>query len=384
MKTLIVGGGMAGLTYGILAAQKDSVTICERNSRVGKKLSTTGNGRCNLGNMDVSPNQYNQSEIVRAVLDCVSVEKYVDFLHSCGIYVFSDATGRLYPLSESAANVVDCLRCEFSRRGGTFLCDCEVTAVLRQKKGYVVTFGNKHEFFDKVVLACGSSSGLSNGASLRNLVKESYLTPLVPSLVAVKTTQKTKVLAGLRAKAKVDLIEDGVVVASESGEVQFRDFGLSGICVFNLSAHIARSRVLNRKHKYSFSVDLVPQLTLKELTEILQQRQLWQQETVFYGILHNKIAQYVLGRASVATATELARTAKQLVFDFDDLMDFSVSQVTSGGVDEKFVDKRRLTLPDGTIVLGEMLNVDGVCGGYNLFFAAASAIYAYEQEAING
>lgn len=384
MKTLIVGGGMAGLTYGILAAQTDNVTICERNSRVGKKLSVTGNGRCNLGNVAVSSGDYNKSEIVRAVLDSVSVEKYLDFLHGCGIYIFSDASGRLYPLSESASNVVDCLRCEFSRRGGSFLCDCEVTAVSPQKKGYLVSFGDKHEFFDKVVLACGSASGLSNGIRLRNLVNDGYLTPLVPSLVPVKTTQKTKVIAGLRAKANVNLIEDGVVVAGESGEIQFRDFGLSGICVFNLSSRIARKRVLGEKHKYCFSVDLVPQLTLSELTEILQQRQAWNIETIFYGILHNKVARYVLSRASGTTAAVLARTAKELTFDFDDLMDFSVSQVTSGGIDEKFVDKKHLTLPDGTIVLGEMLNVDGVCGGYNLFFAAASAIYAYEQEAING
>lgn len=384
MKTLIIGGGMAGLTYGILAAQNGDVTLCERNSRVGKKLSATGNGRCNLGNVNTTAAAYNKSEIVNRVLQTVNVERYVEFLHNCGIYVFADSAGRLYPLSESANGVVDCLRREFAVRGGKTLCDCEVTAVSLKNGGYLVNFGDKTEFFNKVVLACGSNSGVTKPHTTNGILDENYLTPVVPSLVPVKTVQTDKVLSGLRVKANVQLSADGQVVASESGEVQFRDFGLSGICIFNLSAQIARKTVLGENHRYVFSIDLVPRLTLSQLTEILQSRKSWEKESIFYGILHNKVAQCVLKRAQNHSAECLAQTAKALRFDFEKLLDFASSQVTAGGIDEKFVDLNTLSLPNGMIALGEILNVDGICGGYNLYFAAASAIYAWEREANNG
>lgn len=383
MKTLIIGGGMAGLTYGILAAEHQQVTLCERNARVGKKLSATGNGRCNLGNVNANEHAYNKSEIVNRVLHAVNVERYVEFLHNCGIYVFADNAGRLYPLSESAANVVDCLRREFSVRGGKTLCDCEVTAVTSPNGGYLVHFGEKTEFFNKVVLACGSNSGVTKPC-VCNLVPERYFTPLVPSLVPIKTVETDKILNGLRAKASVSLCEDGKLVATESGEVQFRDFGISGICVFNLSAHIARKQVLGETHDYVFAVDLVPQLDEHELEIILCGRKSWEKETLFYGLLHNKLAQYVLKRTPSLSPQNLAKTAKNLTFQFKKLSDFASSQVTAGGIDEKFVDLNTLSLPNGMIALGEILSVDGICGGYNLYFAAASAIYAWEREANNG
>ena len=380
MKTLIIGGGMAGLTYGILAATSGEKTlICERNSRVGKKISATGNGKCNLGNANVSLQCFNSSKIVKAVLNAVSVERYVEFLKDCGIYTFCDAAGRMYPLSESASNVVDCLRTRYARCGGETLCDCTVTSVKRKGSVFEVDFGSRTDVFDKVVLACGSASGTSQQSNVSQIVEKRFLTPLVPALVPVKT-KTNKILNGLRAKANVTLFADGVAIAKESGEVQFRDFGLSGICIFNLSSIIARNSVRGENHRYSFTVDTVPSLSLEDLTEILQKRiclDKAEREAYFYGILHNKIAEYVVLRAEDTTAEQLAKTAKNLTFDFERLLDFSVSQVTAGGIDDKFVDETTLALPNGVIALGEVLNVDGICGGNNLYFAAASAMYAF-------
>lgn len=380
MKTLIIGGGMAGLTYGILAATSGEKTlICERNSRVGKKISATGNGKCNLGNANVSLQCFNKSKIVNAVLNAVSVQSYVEFLKDCGIYTFCDAVGRMYPLSESASNVVDCLRTRYARCGGETLCDCTVTSVKRKGGVFEVDFGSHTGVFDKVVLACGSASGTSQQSNVSQIVEKRFLTPFVPALVPVKT-KTDKILNGLRAKANVTLFADGVAIAKESGEVQFRDFGLSGICIFNLSSIIARNSVLGENHRYSFAVDTVPSLSLEDLTEILQKRiclDKAEREAYFYGILHNKIAECVVRRAEDTSAEQLAKTAKNLTFDFERLLDFSVSQVTAGGIDEKFVDETTLALPNGVIALGEVLNVDGVCGGNNLYFAAASAMYAF-------
>ncbi len=381
MKTLIIGGGMAGLTYGILSAQNDDVVICERNARVGKKISMTGNGKCNIGNKNVSSKCFNSSKIVDAVLDAVSVQDYLNFLTSCGIYTFSDSVGRLYPLSESASNVVDCLRTKYAQSGGKLICDCNVSAITRQNGKFLVTINSKTESFDKVVLACGSQSGVQP-TNVFNLVDKKYFTPLVPSLVPVKT-KIDKILNGLRAKATVTLFADNVQVAQEIGEVQFKDFGLSGICIYNLSAYIARDIVKGINKKYVFSLDLVPNLTTSELTDILQKRidsdvEKNMQNTYFYGILHNKIAESIVNRSGIS-AQKLAETAKNYTFNFEKLADFSLSQVTAGGIDEKFINIDNLTLPNGVVALGEILNVDGLCGGNNLYFAAASAIYAFNK-----
>lgn len=376
MKTLIIGGGMAGLTYGILAAKHGQVVLCERNSRVGKKISVSGNGKCNLGNTFVDATCYNKSKIVQTVLNAVTVQDYLNFLQSCGIYTFADSVGRIYPLSESASNVVDCMRFAFAQLGGQTRCDCFVRSVQNVGKSYLVHCDGGNETFDQVVVACGSGSSVQNYC-VDGLIDKAYFTPRVPSLVPVKANVE-RVLSGLRAKANVSLVADGDVVATESGEVQFRDFGLSGICVFNLSAIIARDLVLGKRKNYVFVLDLVPTMSQLQLTQILNQRVgRVPKQNYFYGILHNKIAECIVKR-SADDPKSLAQNAKQFCCEFQKLCDFSASQVTAGGIDQKFVDEN-LCLPNGVVVLGEILNVDGICGGYNLFFAAASAIYAFQR-----
>lgn len=377
MKTLIIGGGMAGLTYGILAAKRGhQVVLCERNSRVGKKISVSGNGKCNLGNTFVDATCYNKSKIVQTVLNSVSVQDYLDFLQSCGIYTFADSVGRIYPLSESAANVVDCLRFAFSQLGGQTRCDCLVRSVQKVGKQYLVRWDGGEECFHQVVIACGSGSSVQNYCG-DALFDKSYFTPRVPSLVPVKAKVE-RILSGLRAKATVSLIADGQVVATEQGEVQFRDFGLSGICVFNLSAVIARNLVLGERKNYVFQLDLVPTMSQRQLAKILGERVgRLPKQNYFYGILHNKIAECIVKR-SANDARSLAQNAKRFCCEFENLCDFSASQVTAGGIDEQFVDEN-LRLSNGVVVLGEILNVDGLCGGYNLFFAAASAMYSFQR-----
>lgn len=377
MKTLIIGGGMAGLTYGIVAAKNGIETvICERNSRVGKKIAVTGNGKCNVGNANVSASCFNNSKIAQKVLAAVSVSEYVRFLNSCGIYTFTDGAGRMYPLSESAANVVDCLRFQFEKHGGKLLVDTQVLSVEKANGGFCVKTSCGNILCDKVVLACGSGSGAPQ-PNVQDLCGN-YLTATAPSLVPVKIADMDKSLNGLRAKATVTLLADGTPVATEKGEVQFKDYGLSGICIFNLSALIARDIVCGKKRSYQFSVDLVSEFSEKQLANLLQKRLADGADKVFYGILHNKIAQCVVKRSQF-TAQSLAENAKSLTFRFEKLLDYSMSQVTSGGIAEKFLDET-LTLPNGICAVGEVLDVDGLCGGNNLYFAAASALSLFDEK----
>ena len=382
MNILVIGGGMAGLTYGIVAAKNGhSVTLAERNSRVGKKISMTGNGKCNIGNAKVDAGCYNKSAIVKNVLDEISVNEYRRFLTSCGIFTYSDPDGRLYPLTDNANSVVDCLRHQFYKFGGKTLIDTEVTGFVKVGDKYQVTLRAEKHFFDKVVLACGNKSQ-SEPLNIYYLVPADAFTPTAPSLVPVKIRNMDGTLNGLRARADVSLYDGIVLLGKESGEVQFKDYGLSGICVFNLSAIIARREIQRRKANYRFVVDVVPYLKLWDLEEILYRRlQAWEHKELFYGILHNKLAEHVLRKCKdVTNASELAYTAKNLPFDFDHLLDWTKSQVTAGGIDERYVNLKTLQLNNGVVALGEILNVDGVCGGNNLFFAAASALYTFDKD----
>lgn len=386
MKTLVIGGGMSGLVYGILSARSGNETyIYERNSRVGKKISMTGNGRCNIGNENLNERFYNKSKLVSRVLSRVSLERYKAFLKTCDILTFTDSEGRMYPFCESASNVVDCLRTHFVRSGGQIVCDCTVEAVEPRGGGYnVFTNGGKKTFFEKVVLCCGSGSS-ADCPNLDKIVDSKYFTPRVPSLVPVKVFNGPKTISGLRAKATVTLYRDGFPVKIERGEVQFKEYGLSGICIYNLSAEIARDYVQGKNREYSFVLDLVPKMTKTELVNILTERAGTippneVKQCCFYGILHNKLAEYIIYWTKEQSAPAWAFSAKNLSFKFEKLLDYSMSQVTAGGVDEQFLDPEELTLPNGIVVLGEALNVDGVCGGYNLYFAAASALYLFDEQ----
>ena len=382
MKILVIGGGMAGLTYGVVAAKNGhSVILAERNSRVGKKIAMTGNGRCNIGNLKVDANCFNKSAIVKNVLDEISVSEYRRFLTSCGIFTYSDPEGRLYPLTDNANSVVDCLRHQFAKFGGVTLVDTEITNFVKVGEKYYVTIGAEKQSFDKIVLACGSRSQ-AEPLNIYFLVSADAFTPTVPSLTPVKVHDMDGALNGIRAKADVYLYDGIVLLGKESGEVQFKDYGLSGICVFNLSAIIARRDIQRKKSNYRFVVDTAPYLTLWDLEEVLFKRlKAGESKELFYGILHNKLAEHVTRKCKDATnASELAYTAKNLTFDYDRMLDWTKSQVTAGGIDERYLDVQTLQLKNGVVALGEILNVDGICGGNNLYFAAASALYTFDKE----
>lgn len=373
MKTLVIGGGMAGLTYAITALKNGiDVTLAERNNRVGKKIAMTGNGKCNIGNANVNATCFNDSAIVRNVLDEISVSEYVNFLNSCGIYTHTDEMGRMYPLSDSASNVVDCLRHQFAKNGGKLLLDTNVQNLTIENGKYILD----GIAYDKVVLACGSGS--QSQTPTLPLVDKSWLTTTSPSLVPVRVSQMDGILNGIRAKCTVTLLADGKQIGQESGEVLFKDYGLSGICIFNLSALIARNIVKGHKHNYTFSIDLVPNLTQQQLWEILRKREsAGEKDKLFYGILHNKLAESIAKRGK--SAYEQCQIAKNFTFQLEKLLDYTMSQITAGGIDERFVDTKTLTLPNGVIALGEILNVDGICGGNNLYFASASALYTFTK-----
>lgn len=372
MQRIVIGGGMSGMVTALCSARAGHKTVLlERNNRLGKKVAMTGNGRCNIGNINCDSSCYNGSGLDEFVFDSVDVTECVDFLNSVGIFTFADDEGRIYPITESSNSVVDCLRYALQRAGVEVVCDCTAKEVVKQSDGFAVICSDKRRYADDVVVAIGSGSQAE-----MPFVKgiEDFYTALCPSLVPLKVNNMDKTLNGIRVKCNVRLLKDGNVAAEEKGELLFREYGLSGICAFDLSAVIARRTVKGDKSDYGVLCDLVPHMPYDILVTVIKSRLASQcgREELLYGIVHNKIAQHVLKRVDDLCAEKIARVLKNCLYSVSLIRDYGKSQVTSGGLDGKYCP--RLRLPNGIGAVGEVLDVDGKCGGYNLMFAIASAL----------
>lgn len=381
MKTAVVGGGASGMVFAIECARRGGeVTLYERHGRVGKKLCATGGGRCNLLNAELSFSVYNDARFAEKIFTLVPKSRIESFLKSTGLFLTEpDERGRIYPVTETASTVVDCLRFALLREGvKSRFAAVERIEKTRGKFTVVCSDGDGGEF-DKVVLACGSGSQTEN-PRLDRFVDGKYLTRTEPSLTPLKVDNPLKGIGGVRVKARGALLSGSRRLGVQEGEIQFRDFGLSGIMMFDLSALIARERVAGISEKYDLKVDFLPFLDFCRLNEELEYRLSCGagRDGVFRGLLQGKLADQIARRARCFTAAELARSAKKHIFSNAVTMSYEMSQVTCGGVDVNCLDEG-LALPDGTVVVGEALNMDGLCGGYNLAFAFASALAAADR-----
>ena len=389
MKIAIIGGGASGLACAIECGRKAernkknvSITVYEGADRVGKKLLVTGNGRCNMMNENELP-YFGGSEFARFALEKYNVESNLSFFASMGLYTRSDSEGRIYPLGNQASGVLDVLRFECERLGVRFICSRTVTAV--KKNGTV--FDVCGERYDKVVFACGGKAGVKGYQSydlLKNLGHG--VIPPVPALtkINVRDTKFTKQLKGIRHKGTLNLYIDGKKIASESGEVQFADYGLSGICVMQLSSYIARER----SNDIKITLDTVPDFSYGELEGAVGRICAvggLACENLLTGFMPKKLGGIILKSCGVSLADKaealsekqikyIVSAAKKLTFEVDSLRSFEDAQVTAGGADTRQFSSKTMGSKKvrGLYCIGEMLDVDGFCGGYNLMWAWSS------------
>lgn len=387
----VIGGGASGLTAAIFAKRTSPalrVGIFERLSRVGKKLLACGNGRCNYTNENISTEFYHGScsELIPDL--SLDVRK---FFVSLGVYGFSDSEGRVYPLSENAGSVLDGLRLEAAKLGVELFCDCPIDNIKREKV-FRIFSGEQCFAARRVVLAGGgmSQSALGSDGSVIRLAKKMGVecAPLRPALTPLKTTPElVRPLKGLRANALVTLKNGKKAVKSERGEVQFGDGTLSGICVMNLSHYYRESG------EFSLSLDLLPEMSEKEVVDILfrlrEMRKNAPLEDMLSGLFHKRVGLYLLKKSCSSALTEptailsndeiksAASLIKSLSFPVVGAVGFEKSQVTSGGIlRSEVTDSFEIKRARGLYCCGEMLDIAGDCGGYNLTFAFASGAAA--------
>lgn len=394
---IVVGGGAAGLAAAIAAAEHGAqVTVLERLPRVGKKLLLTGNGRCNLGNTDGSFSHYHGTlPQARQILAQFDTKAY---FRRFGLYTRTDGEGRIYPLSNTAASVLDALRFAAARRGVQTLCEQQVTELIPRGAKWQVVCGDARFSADAVILAAGGAAAPSCGTDgnlLPLLKKMGYaVNQPRPALCPVPTeTARVKALKGLRVRAAVSAVTDGRVLKTDSGEVQFTEHALSGICIFNLSRMAAMYG-----SRMTLSLDLLPDFAPDEISALLReltaQRGALHAGDLLTGLLPKRIAETVIrqcGGNCNAPAQELSADVQEKLcgmlrdwrFPVTGTASFAQAQVTAGGIAGQCVTQQlESKLHRRLYFCGELLDLDGDCGGFNLTWSWASGETAGKFAAI--
>ena len=395
----VIGGGASGFVAAVSAKQTDerlSVVILEKMFRSGKKLAATGNGKCNLSNTNITEKNYHGS--INAMEIISKTPEAVDYFRDTyGVLCVTGSEGRnggLYPRSNSANTVLSAIRLKIQALGIEERCDFEVTKIEKIKNGYKLYSKNGEVECRRVIIACGGYAGPAfgtDGGMLRILkdmgLKSSKICPAVAPLRVAP--ESVKGLKGVRIKGEVSAYSGGKLLRKESGEIQFNENNLSGICVFNL-AYLFQQY----EGKLTLCADLFPQMTENELYEYLadsvkKDRADYPLEEFLTGIFVKNLAIYLVKKAVGRSLDDRIKSLrngeirrivsliKSLEFEVTGCSPWQNAQVTMGGIlAECISDKLEAVKHKGMYLCGEILDVAGDCGGYNLQWAWSSGIWA--------
>lgn len=399
---VIAGGGAAGLCCAnVIKMQSEniSVALLEQLPRVGKKLITTGNGRCNITNRKIEPSRYHgeNAAFCKYVLENYGSFVSEVFFNQLGIVFTYDSEGRAYPYSLQASSVVDALRFSAEEKGVHIFTETEVTDIEKTAQGYKISAGDDVFKTENLVIATGLYSGGeklgSTGSMLKILKKMGYKTVKpTPAIVQIKTDNKiTKSLKGIKVEAKAGLIINGKPQREEKGEVLFCDYGLSGPPIMQISRAVERN-----EGEKEIELDLMPDYSFESVYDMVRYRasmlRTRKAEEFFTGMLNKRVGQTVIKLCglnlsdSCDTFTEndfknMAENIKKMRFSVTGTTGFLNSQVTAGGLDTAlFDDETMMSEKDkGLYCIGEILDIDGDCGGFNLQWAWGSAMCAADS-----
>ena len=394
METVVViGGGAAGILAALTAAEgeKRRVILLERQQRIGRKLLATGNGRCNLTNTGATIEHYHgeQADFAAPALAKFSPQDALDFFHSLGLMTVEEYGGRVYPLSNSANSVVDVLRFALEKRGVEVRCACPVRAIARRDGGYTVVTDEGSLSADYLIVACGGAAGAKLGGVMDGYELLKPLghkrTALHPALVQLITPPEyPRALKGVRADGRLRLLSGSETLAKGEGELQFTENGLSGPAAFDVSraaATAGEGLMLSMNFFRAYSAGQVLSL-LKQRRESYPKLESAQ---LFTGMLHNRLGKMLvkyaglpqelpLGKLSDAQLEQAVRAAMDFRLKLLGTEGFDHAQVTAGGIKTTGFNPETLEswFMPGLFVCGELLDVDGDCGGYNLQWAWSS------------
>ena len=387
----IIGGGAAGMAAAIAASEYDHVQIVlmERQARLGRKLSATGNGRCNLSNVHASEGGYHGDDphFHAHALRRYPPEETLQWFSDLGLYTVTEPSGKVYPYSDQANSVVDVLRFALDRKNIRVLTDFEVMKVKTDGNHFFVTSKDQLLTFDKLIIACGGLAGTKLGGTMSGykLLRGfgHKCTRLRPALVQVKTSWSgISALKGVRANCKAAIWHDRTLHRESTGEIQFTEFGLSGPVIYEISRDACQGG-----GEWECRLDFLPDCRTEHLLRPLMRKRHsdLNAEDLFTGILHNRLGRILVREAGIKANTGISELsdsqledviclAKDFPVTLTEPLGMDAAQVTAGGIVTNEFDPTTMEsrLVPGLYACGEVLDVDGDCGGYNLQWAWSS------------
>ena len=387
----IVGGGASGMAAALAAAENPGaqVLLFERQARLGRKLQTTGNGRCNLTNLHAAEGGYHgdDASFANYALEVFGPDRTLQWFRGLGLFTVAEDSGRVYPYSDQANSVVDVLRFALERPNIRVLTGFEVTKVRRAGKCFSVESGEESFLCDRLIIACGGLAGTKIGGSMAGYKLLGKLghhsTRLRPALVQLKSSWGGVTgLKGVRANCHAQILCDGALHAQSSGELQFTEYGLSGPVIFEISRDACQN-----KGSWLCRLDFLPDVSEETLMKELLRRQNTDLlvEELLTGILHNRLGRVLAKAAGISGSGKIADLRREelasacaVVKKFDipltEPMGMDSAQVTAGGILTGEFDPMTMEskLIPGLYACGEVLDIDGDCGGYNLQWAWSS------------
>jgi len=387
----IIGAGASGMAAALAAAENPNMTVIlmERQARVGRKLQATGNGRCNLSNMGADRGGYNGGNpaFVQSAISAFDPQATLSWFADLGLYTVTEENGKVYPYSDQANSVVDVLRLNLHKPNITLKLGFDVEKVQKTDAGFAVTGGEETVACDKLIVACGGLAGSKLGGTMSGyklLAKLGHKsTRLRPSLVQLKADWSgCAALKGVRANCYIRILKDGNLFSQSCGELQLTEMGISGPVVFEISRDVCYGA-----GAWTARIDFLPDWTDEKLAAELQKRRASDlpMEELLTGILHNRLGRVLTKTAGIrgkklamelsnAELQAVCEAVKNLEIPLTEPLGMDSAQVTAGGVltdqfDENTMESRLLP---GLYACGEVLDIDGDCGGYNLQWAWSS------------
>ncbi len=395
---IIIGAGASGLIAAItLARSGETITLLEQNSKIGKKILVSGNGKCNIDNKYINTNRFHSQDpnFTKEVLDGYDFKAVEKFFISIGLELIEGKEGKMFPMSLQASSVVELLEYEAKRVGVQIVCDCVVTSIDKKDNTFTVETSQGTKTCEKLLLASGSPAapqlGGSNSGYAFATKMGHTLIPRHPSLVQLCSEETwVKECAGVKVAGLAKLYANGEYITEKKGDLLFTNYGISGLAILDLSREVS-TRLANFDY-CELNLDLIPEMSKEKITNLLLKRingeskkplNLWLQ-----GIINKKLIPIILEQSKCKAkiesdvnrkeVTKLVYAMKNLKLSINDTKGFKGAEVSTGGIDTTEVNPQTMEskIVPNLFFAGEILDVDGDRGGFNFHFAWVTGMRA--------